>query len=518
MSLKKRSELFELLPSGEEMTGYDRYTIETQGITSLSLMETAGTGCADYLLRTYSESQYLILCGPGNNGGDGFVIARKLKEKEKAVLVVELATNSPSTDQKINRERFETLGGRILDSNNLRDTNLRTKDEPLVILDALLGTGQKGALRKNVYDLLSFVKSVSNSKDKIIAIDVPTGVDPTTGEVYDGTLVADRTLTIEFKKRGLTQAPAINVCGEVVTIPIGIVPSEMSEFTSPSSKYINSKLPARAPGGHKGDFGHVLIIGGSRDMPGAPVLAARAALYGGCGKVTVVTPTELSAHLSELPEVMWKFIHCKDGYFDSESLEQILPLFNTATAITLGPGLGRDNSTKAFVKKLLESIQKSSLKLTLDADSLFPELLTNLSAEHCVLTPHPGEAARLLQCSSSDIADDRFDAAKRLEGKFGCPVLLKGAGSIVATKEFRFINPTGNSAMATAGSGDVLSGLITSLMAQGLSPSDALAVGVYVHGLAGDIAVAELGDTLVATDIARYIPKALRSIREAASE
>jgi len=519
-----------LLPSPAEMAKFDAATIEG-GVSAVDLMEKAGAAVAGLIYELYGakfgpDHPVTVLCGVGNNGGDGLVAARYLRAHGCHVAVVMTAAAKYSPELTAEVTKYVTLGeeffmfaedvrgldqpGRQLDLKTLREL-LRAS---WMVIDALLGTGQKDAPRgavKSVVECLNLVRSEKGSALKCVAIDVPTGVDPGSGRVFEPHVQADLTVSIELVKRGLLQYPGREACGEIRVVSADISCSEGAEFSLITRNNAMVKLPPRRLEAHKGDFGRVLVIGGSPGMPGAPAMAALAALRTGAGLVSKV---KFGGGLAEasIPELLHEVV---PEEFERAAVPRLLQIMRGMSCTVIGPGMGTAAQTKDALAVLFKAIQEENLTVLIDADALniLAELLKegeNIKLSQAILTPHAGEMARLLGADSpAAIQADRYKAARELSHLTDAVVVLKGASSVIYKGKQGFVNLTGNPFMATAGSGDVLSGMIAGFVAQGKSLIEAAACGVFYHGLAGDQAHQKSRGPIIAGDIIAAIPGAL---------
>jgi NAD(P)H-hydrate epimerase len=489
------------LPDAAEMRSYDACTI-AGGISTHTLMERAGRGCAEYLIakeKKFSKRSHIVICcGPGNNGGDGLVIARILLKRHYNVITIRTDKNQlylMSEKQHPKKLSKGEASAFLMQSN--------------IIIDALLGTGQTAAPRAAIKTLTELIQKSNKTKDKfVIAIDIPTGIDCSTGTVFTPHIDADLTLTIQFRKRGMAQFPGKAACGRQVIIPIGITaqaPSLFSSFT-PQRDAI---FPKRFTYSHKGTFGSVLVIGGSRNMPGAPKLAAHAALRAGAGTVTQAVLNRSEEDTP--PEIMLLHVESKRGLFQPSHLATLRSAIEKSSAVILGPGLSTNIQTKEFVRKTVRLLDHTLTPVVIDADALnaLAPLKRSLSLKHSVCTPHPGEAARLLGTTTKAIEADRYAAALTLAKKTGGIIVLKGASTIIASATGGLVHEHASPYLATAGSGDVLSGIIGSLLAQGLTPFQAAATGVYIHAQAGITAVKKTAGPIIASDITAQLPRVI---------
>lgn len=521
------------LPSPEEMAMLDARTIES-GVPTLELMERAGTAVAQELLKTENikedpDAKVVILAGPGNNGGDGFVIARKLKEAGVETVVILASASRYSEALKVNAKRWQKFGGRSFVFGRDRGPEglkkvpglseadlLQSLTNASVIVDALLGTGQREAPREPITSLIRAVAKARHDTTFLLAVDVPSGINTDTGGCFDPCLSVNLTVAIQLIKRGMLQYPARSACGEICTVGIGIDCSPRVEFSCLTEKHLFK--PSRTAWTHKGSMSPVLVIGGSATMPGAPFLAGLAALRSGAGLVNICRP-ETAPWFGAAPELIYHQIEeGGDGVYDERSIVPVLSLLKDDTVVVLGPGMGQEAVTATFFEAILDEINARGLISVIDADALnliskeperfFPKLKMHL------LTPHPGEAARLLKLSSAEVQENRIAAAKELHEKTGAALVLKGAASVVYGDGQGFINTTGNPYMATAGSGDVLAGMIAAMVAQGLAPLEALKFAVFWHGFAGDNAYRKDQGPIVASDIICAIPSSFADILE----
>lgn len=510
------------LATPEQMREMDRIAIEERGVPGIVLMENAGAAVAREafrLLELTGSRRVHVLCGPGNNGGDGFVAARHLAAL--GVPVSYQLVGEPERirgDARVNFNLVRALGVTV--------SPIIPADA--VVIDALLGTGTAGAPRGSIAEA---IVAIRQSGRPVVAVDVPSGVDAGTGAVPGEAVRADVTVTLGLAKPGLLLYPGASYVGRLVVDRIGMdwnatgVELTLQWFDREEAV---SCLPPRPADAHKGNFGHVLIVGGSRGMTGAPVLAALGALRGGAGLVTVAVP--VSAHpmvAAHLKEAMYVPLPDEDGMLCPASWSLLEKALRRATVVCVGPGLGRGTATSTFVRLLIE---RCALPLVIDADALWAASEHRSVFEHrngvTVLTPHPGEASLLLDTSISHVQADRVTAARELARRCRAVAILKGAGTVVCDGRGASsaeddgglpvsLITTGNPGMATGGSGDVLTGIVGAFIAQGLDPYTAACLGAYVHGRAGDCAAVRRGwEALTAGDIADTLGEALKELRE----
>jgi NAD(P)H-hydrate epimerase len=505
-------------PSSSEMARLDAVTI-SGGTPSLELMERAGVSIADYICRLLETrggktlANVLVLCGPGNNGGDGLVVSRVLAERGYQVSAVIAQASRYSDDCLEQVQRFRSVSSLLASQGTslppfVSQINQSSFDQMLgsatVVVDALLGTGQRDAPRGEIGKLVSLLMEAKGRRPEllIVSADIPTGVDADCGAVFVPHISADYTVSIELVKRGMMQFPARSACGVVTGVPIGI--DERSDVAFSLALGANlEKLSLRAPDAHKGVFGRVLIVGGSAAMPGASALAALGALRAGVPLVTRATrSTWLSPEIP--PECMHTLIPGDGACYTDEDCSIVLAEAQKVSTVVIGPGLGRDDRTGAFVKGVLEGLSSQSVRVVCDADALFhiARLNVSLTGLDAVITPHPGEAATMLGTTTDRVQADRFSAVQALQQRYGCVALLKGAGTLVYDGGRGFIVPRGTPYLATGGSGDVLSGIIAACMGRVSSTRSAAVVAAYIHAVAGERAAERTGGPIIATDIA----------------
>lgn len=511
--------------SPDEMRNLEAAVCHQTGKTLLELMEQAGTQVAAFILnlcKSIKSNHIAFVCGPGNNGGDGFVAARLLREQGLSCEVVLLESQKYSAELSQQIEIFKrdkipyslllSQGENIFSTSDLRDLLLRCE----LAVDCLLGTGQKGdprGLIAQACDCLNQAKA-ANAALTLVSVDVPTGIDSDQGRIFSPFVVPDHTVVIQHMKRGLTQMPAGQYLGKITVVDAGIKmedkdPKAAFQLLSPTSELLRWR--ERKESAHKGDFGHVLVIAGSRDMPGAGTLAAAAALRSGAGLVTQLTSASPSC--GRYPEIMYRNFN---GDFGPELAAQIATELPRYSSVVLGPGLGKGENVEQFVATLLKSLSQKSVPFVLDADGLnalakLQYKLSDLALERAVLTPHPAEAARLLNMETSEVQAARFDSVRALSERFQCCSVLKGAGSLCYKSGQGVVNSSGGPYLATGGTGDVLSGMIAAFLAAGNASLEAASLGMYLHGCAGALAYAEHRGPIIASDVIDRIPYAIGS-------
>ncbi len=515
------------LATTRQMQHMDKTAIESFGIPGQVLMENAGRGAFDMLLRQMGDihsKSVCILAGRGNNGGDGFVIGRYLMEKRVPTTMILLSSRDKvQGDARHNLELVDRLcrknaSGKVIevpDDKALEDHKNLIRHHDIYV-DAILGTG----LKSDVKGFLKSVIQLLNELEKpIFSVDIPSGLNADTGKPCGIAVRATATATFAFAKPGLVLYPGNEYTGRLEVIDIGIpgyiARDENLWMAVMETRQMRGLLPTRSFNAHKGNFGHLLVVAGSVGKTGAAVLCANAAMRCGTGLVTLAIPESLY-HVAgpHLTEVMTDVVPDDGtGAFENRHLAVLLNQAEEKSALALGPGLGTGPETRDLVRNLIES---SPVPLVLDADALncisdMPEILKKASHQP-VLTPHPGEMARLTGVSSADIQNDRAGHGRRFAQKFQSILVLKGAQTLVCHPDGSvYICPAGNPCMASGGMGDVLTGMIAGFTAQGLRQEDAAAVGVFFHGQCGDLLYEEnRGPGFLASDLVKTIPRCLQ--------
>ncbi|MCR9093639.1 MAG: NAD(P)H-hydrate dehydratase [bacterium] len=520
------------LVSAEEMRALDAATIEGRGVPGEVLMENAGRALVVPAvgLRARSErpaGPVLVLAGAGNNGGDGFVVARHLFGEGIPVEVVLIGDPEKlPPDAAANWRRLAPFDvpARAVAPEDAVDVVSPRLARASVVIDALFGTGLQRDLTGGFAAVVEATNAARASGVRVLAVDSPSGIDSRTGAVLGAAILADETVTIALPKLGLVLEPGGRHARRIRVARIGIAdpdPDAPDRVELWNARAASSRFPDRVAAGHKGTFGHVLVIAGSTGKCGAGALSSRAAARGGAGLVTFAYPAGLEAELAALPvEVMSAPVaSTEEGGFALAGEKAALELASSRDVVVLGPGLGRHPETDALVRKLLIEVDRP---VVLDADGLnalegAPEQLRDRRAA-TVITPHPGEAARLLGTTTVEINADRLGAVRRLSERSGAIAVLKGARTLVANPAGRtVVTPTGGPALATGGTGDVLTGVIAALLASGLEALDAAALGAWWHGAAADgLPASETGFGLLASEVADAMPATARRIHEAA--
>ncbi|MEE9258408.1 MAG: NAD(P)H-hydrate dehydratase [Nitrospinaceae bacterium] len=509
--------------TASEMQAIDRSAIEDFGIPGLILMENAGLAAASLIhenVPDLMEKKVVIACGKGNNGGDGFVIARHLFIDGVHVDILLLGKRSQlKSDARVNADIAFKMGIPIHEVN---EKNLSAQNHLLrhshIIVDALFGTGlskQAGGLYEKV------IKKINASKKYVVAVDIPSGVDSDSGQMIGPHIQANVTAALALFKRSHLLFPAAECMGEVQILDISI-PHEATESQDIAVAWleledIQSMLPTRPTNTHKGDYGHTLVVAGSRGKGGAAGLTARAALRAGAGLVTMAVPESCHQALEFNPlETMTAALpETKSGCLSTQAVDAILKHLEGKNALAIGPGISTEKETVKLLEALLPQVE---CPLVIDADGINAlgksgALLGQIRTE-TVLTPHPKEMARLSGWSVADILDQRIERTREFAQDHNVTLLLKGARTLTGFADGTvLINPTGNPGMATAGSGDVLTGLIAGLISQGLSVPSATAAGAFIHGLAGDLyAESHHEIPLMAGDLVDKIPDVFKRI------
>lgn len=510
------------------MREVDRLSTERYGIPSLTLMENAGAGVTQLIAERFSNlanRRIAVLCGKGNNGGDGFVVARHLHEMgAKPEVFFFTDTSQPAGDAATNLKRWREASGTlhtVITEQQWQSAKPAIASAEIVV-DALLGTGVRGRVEGLLEKVIQEVNQRSSGKS-VVAVDIPSGLPADTGDAQGAVIVADFTITFTAPKLGMVLGLAENFVGQLVVRGIGS-PPELIEETgkgnvrwSEPREFARFAIP-RSASGHKGDYGHALVVAGSVGKSGAAVLAGWAALRAGAGLVTVATPEPvLPIVASHNPEIMTEPLAATEaGTISLRALEsdRFGSLLKGKRALAIGPGLTTQTETQQFVRTIVG--KRGDVPIILDADGLnafdgHAEKLKG-SRDSLAVTPHPGEMARLLGCSTNDVQSRRLEIARKAAADWNAIVILKGHQTIVAAPDGQaWINSTGNPGMGTGGTGDVLTGILAGLTAQ-FGTSDwwrVLGFGVFLHGLSGDIAYANSGEApLMASDLIYSLPRA----------
>jgi hydroxyethylthiazole kinase-like uncharacterized protein yjeF len=515
----------------------DRLTTERYGVPSLTLMENAGTSTAEFVrqkFRNLGQRRIVVLCGKGNNGGDGFVVARKLQEMGAKPDVYSFAVaDEMRGDAAANRKRWQDTGGElhvVTGTSSFAGAKAAIGSADVVV-DALLGTGTRGPVEGILREAIEAVNG-HRGEQIVVAVDIPSGTAADTGELPGVAVKADYTVTFTAPKVGMLSGKANDCCGQLLVRDIGSPWELIGEIGKGSVRWSEAKefaefAIARKPQGNKGDYGHALIVAGAVGKSGAAVLSSWAALRVGSGLVTVATPEPvLPIVAAHTPEVMTAPLPATEsGSISLRGIEQGIEhggehgyfdaLVKGKRALAIGPGLSTHSETQEFVRAV---VRKRAAPIVLDADGLnaYAGRSTELNDAQgrLAITPHPGEMARLLGSSIRDVQVRRMEIARKAAADWNCVVILKGHQTITATPAGSiWVNSTGNPGMGTGGTGDVLTGMLAGLTAQ-YGDADwgkVLSFGVYLHGLAGDLAYADSGEApLMAGDLVRFISRAYR--------
>jgi NAD(P)H-hydrate epimerase len=509
--------------TAEEMRRLDRRAIAELGIPGATLMENAGRGAAEAILALLSTlglrraARVAIVCGKGGNGGDGFVAARWLRRRGVRVEVW-LTSRAAEIEGDAGRKLRELRGAGVrpapVEDDAEAGARLAGAD---VVVDALLGTGARGAPEGLTARM---IERINASGRPVVALDIPSGV-PADGGAPPGPAVrAALTVTFAGLKHGLVAGPGVEYAGRVVVVPIGVPEGEVGRGIGVfllEDDDVARHLPRRPRDAHKGHYGHLLIVAGSLGKTGAAALAARAACRAGAGLVTVATaesqqPVVAGLVLEAMTETLPETGACSVAL---EAKERVVELAEARDAVALGPGLGLDPGTQALARELVRSVDRP---MVVDADALTAlaghlDVLRAAPAPRA-LTPHPGEMARLLDAGVADVQRDRIAAARDFARSHGVHLVLKGATSVIVGPDGPvYLNPTGNPGLASGGTGDVLTGMAGAYLARGMAPVAALSCAAYLHGRAGDLAAARVGEeALIASDVIEALGEAARSI------
>jgi hydroxyethylthiazole kinase-like uncharacterized protein yjeF len=511
------------LLSAEESRRLDRLTQDKFGVPSYSLMSRAGEAVARAIAKRWRRASVLVVAGKGNNGGDGMVVARRLHDDGVNVRTILLArVPSLKGDAALACREYLDAGGEvheIVDERSLAAIFVERAD---VIVDAIFGTGLNAAVAGLPRRA---IESINQSDAAVVAVDIASGVNSDTGAIMGVAVKAALTVTFGLAKFGHFSYPGAGLCGELEIADIGFAPAAIDEI-APRGRWLErgDLLPLMHPrlvNSHKGMFGHTLVIAGSRGKGGAPLLSARAALRMGAGLVTVAIPESVATIVGAgQAEIMTEPMPDRDGHFDAEgSIRHLTGLIEGKDAIAVGPGIGVSEDTRRLVTFLIEKAAGPDRPLLIDADGLNALAQIDCGSARrsqgpVILTPHPGEMARLLNSSTAEVNADRVSAARTLSGRTGAFVLLKGAHSVITCPGGEiYINSTGNPGMGTPGMGDALSGMIASLLGQRMKVLEALALGVFIHGDAADRVARSRGEIgYITGDLIEELPAALTAM------
>jgi len=493
-----------ILVTANEMQQMDRRTIESFGIPGRVLMENAGRGATRFFFEQFSDlkNKHIgVIAGPGNNGGDGFVIARYLAQSGVAVQVYLLAAgNRVKGDAAANLHLLKPLEIPVIEIPDEKSFSVHQSDlaDLDIWIDAILGTGLKSDVKGYFQNVIEFINALNKP---VFAVDIPSGLNSDTGQPCGTCIRANATATFGFAKTGHMTYPGAGYTGALEIVDIGIPPYIVSEVGPKqfllTADLIKSYLTPRTEGAHKGTTGHLLVIAGSPGKTGAASMTSIAALRAGAGLVTLGIGQSLNAVLeAQVLEAMTVPLpESRDGALGESAFDAIQELMPGKRCLAIGPGLGQASETRRLVRKIIE---KSQIPVVVDADGINNlagriQILKKARAP-IILTPHPGEMARLLNVDTGRIQQERINSARNFAVDFNVHIVLKGARTVVAHPDKRiFINTTGNSGMASGGMGDVLTGIIAGQIVQGFSPESAAHAGVYLHGAAADSLAQSIG-------------------------
>lgn len=488
----------------EQTRALDRIAIEQSGVTGFELMSRAGRSAYHLLQQRWPDAEnVVVVCGPGNNGGDGFVLATLAKRHQQSPQV--LLIGGDEAVQRLQGEALQAYQQACEYQVPIVPFSAELLSGADVIVDAMLGTGLSGDVRGDYVTAIAAMNAVNTP---VLAIDIPSGICSDSGRVLGCAVNADLTITFIALKQGLMTHQGLEHRGELVMDDLNVDSKVYEQVVADTrlidQHLINSALPARTLNAHKGSHGHLLVVAGGKGMAGAGLMAAEAALRSGAGLVTLATrPENIMAANIRCPEIMTCAL-------DDE--QALLPLLSRVDALLVGPGLGQSDWSAALLKVLAQS----ALPSVWDADGLnyLAQQTENKPQGQRLITPHPGEAGRLLGVSTAKIQANRFEAAKLLQQRYGGVAVLKGAGSLVAANQQTWLCQRGNPGMAAGGMGDVLGGIIAGLHAQGLSALAAAACGVEIHAHAADLQAAVSGERgLRATDLFAQLGPLLNPVK-----
>jgi hydroxyethylthiazole kinase-like uncharacterized protein yjeF len=510
--------------TADEMREMDRQTIESFGLPGRILMENAGLGTTRILLDRFdhlSDINVGVVAGRGNNGGDGFVIARYLVQKDIPVTVYLLGTKDQvGGDAESNLKLLEPLNVTVKEIENAEQ--FENQKSPLhqhsLWVDAIFGTGLNSDVRGYFKDVIEFI---NQSNKPVLSVDIPSGLNADTGQPCGISVCAHATATFGFAKIGHMTFPGVSYTGDLDVVDIGI-PPHIVKSVNPlqvllTPELICKKLAPRAPDTHKGDTGHLLVVAGSTGKTGAAAMTATSAIRSGAGLVTLGVPKQLNPIVETLvvEAMTWPLPDTDEGLLDESAFDEIMGLLSGKQALALGPGIGISKGIRSLLRRI---VKECSVPMVIDADGLnalagYTDILTEAMAP-IILTPHPGEMARLVNATPREIQKDRVSSARHFSQQFNVHLVLKGARTVIAHPDGSvFINPTGNSGMASGGMGDVLTGMIAGFLSQGYAPESAAHLGVYLHGSGADDLAENKGPVgFLASEVMNRIPEEIGKI------
>ncbi len=501
--------------TGKQVRKLDQLAIESYGIPSLDLMEAAGRGAFEFLEQVYpllKKSRVLVVCGKGNNGGDAFVLARYLaKEWVQTTIATVTPLKELSPDAATMAKRLKSTGVKIISAAKLSRLESLLDDCDLIV-DGLLGTGLKQGARSPYKE---WIERINQIEKPVFALDIPSGLLSDGRQIKAPVVSADWTATFAFMKQGLAVQPGCNVAGDVQVIDIGM-PAELikkvrTKLRLVTKESVRSAFQERKADTHKGSYGHVLVVAGSVTKLGAALMTSKSVLRSGAGLVTLALPQKAFTKIpSQFLEIMYEPLASdREGLFAASALSPILSLAQDKSVMAIGPGMGVTTGIRRLLAGL---IKESPIPMLIDADGLNALIgqteVLKQAKQAVVLTPHPGELARLMGLTTRELQRDRIKIAQDFASQHDVTVVLKGSRTLCALPDGKvYINPTGNAAMATAGMGDVLTGIISAYLAQGIQWRSAITAAVYIHGLAGDRLAERMGDRgLLAGDVIDSLP------------
>ena len=508
----------------------DQRATREYGIPGIVLMENAGLQVVDYLESEFEdleERNILVLCGKGNNGGDGMVVAKHLHNRGYDLRLLLFGRKSDTKDEPlVNLRILEKSGVEVQEIADIRAWHdfLPELGNFEMIVDALIGIGVQGGVRGFLEEVM---RDVNNANATRISVDVPSGLSADTNEIPGICIKADATVTFGCPKLPHIFLPAEEKVGEVYIADIGIpeeaVEAEGVRLNLVDPEVLAEYMPARKVESHKGDYGHLLVVAGSKGKPGAARMVAEGAFRAGVGLVTVATPESVQPILApQVMEMMTEPIpETREGTVSSKATPRVIKLLEGKGVLTLGPGLTTAAETQSFIREL---VAETKVPLILDADGLnaYQGHTETLSGKDrpLILTPHPGEMGRLLGISSEEVQKNRISVCQKFSTEHHCFLVLKGYRTLISDPEGSvWVNPTGNPGMATAGSGDVLTGILSGFVIQGIPILHAILLGVYLHGLSADLCAKKRGElALMARDIIEHLPEAMAGLLRGSEE
>jgi hydroxyethylthiazole kinase-like uncharacterized protein yjeF len=520
--------------SATQMAEVDRLTTEQYLIPSILLMENAGRSVAEQIEKVcpdLNQKSIMVLCGRGNNGGDGFVVARYLALRGATPSILLFSEPEKLRGDALSNWKIARAMGlqiRILSKPPDAKSYLKKAVAPDIIVDALFGTGLSKPIGPDFRPIIDWI---NQSKSFVAAVDIPSGLMADSPEIVGPAVKAHLTVTFSALKLSHVIPPASDFSGKVVLVPIGSPPvlfdNPEYHLNLVDPVQVRRTLPRRTRDSHKGSFGHIYVVAGSRGKSGAALMTGLAALRSGAGLVTLWLPRSVQKQIvGKFPELMTEFLpETEEGTSDCSGAEKLILSLADMDALVLGPGITTHLSTRKLVWEL---VRRSPVPVVLDADGINAfvtpaEPLKNEAGQPVIITPHPGEMARLIGKKISDVQKNRMKTAQDCAANLRCHVVLKGFQTVIATPEGElFINNTGNPGMATGGTGDILSGIMGRFVAgwknqitrdNSAKLSDFICAAVYLHGLAGDLAAEEGGmESLIATDLLKYLPGAFKRV------